>query len=176
VNVELLTADITELDELGLDVQQAFERGCKAIGNRPTRERIAEKPDTEAGVAELVDLFAERSADLHLVRFSFATAAPEYDRSTCAFDAIDARGREIQRDVAPTLRARLRELRTREAELERAVAMRGLDPRTIGPMVPAGEAIDPTKRPGEGPRERRHLTPLPVRRSLLSRLRRRGPR
>lgn len=174
MDVELLTVDFLELEDLGIDVQEAFERGCAAIGNRITRDRITERPNTEAALEELVDLFAERSADLHLVRFSFATAAPEYDLSTRTFDAIDAHGREIQKDVVPSLRAELRRLRTREAELELALTARGLDARTIGPLVPDGDAIDPRERPGEGVRQARYLTPLPVRQSLLSRLLGRG--
>jgi len=170
VKVELLAADRAELEELGIDPQQAFDRGRAAIGNRHTHARLVERPGTEAGVEELADLYAERFADLHLVRFSFAVAAPEYERSRRAFDAVDAHGRAIQRDVAPRLRARLRRLRLREEELELAVAARGLDPGTIGPRVVDGEAIDTTERPGEGARKARSLTPLPPRRSTLARL------
>jgi hypothetical protein len=56
---------------------------------------------------------------------------------------------DLQRDVAPVLRARLRELRAREAMLERLLAERGVDPARIGPTVPSGTAVDPATKPGE---------------------------
>ena len=70
----------------------------------------------------------------------------------------------------PALRERLRRLRVHEAALERKLRERGIDPDTIGPKVPEGEAIDPSPRPGESsPAERRAFPPLPPRRGLLAR-------
>jgi hypothetical protein len=171
MKVELLEADLDELRELEIEPQTAFDRGCAAIGNRRTHDRLHESPST--GLAELVDLFAERAADTRLIRFSYATKNPEYERSAQGYDEIEGVLRELRREVAPRLRARLRELRAREAELERELALRGVDPTTIGPLVPPGTAIDPTPKPGEGPERRRQFPRLPPRKRLIDRLLRR---
>lgn len=170
MKVELLAADVRDLEEFGTRVSDSFDRGCAAIGDRRTHARIEERPHTDEGLAELVDLFAERSADLRLVRFSYATKKAQYARSTQSYDDIEEYLRLVRRDVAPALRARLRELRAREAELEHALAERGIDARAVGPLVPDGSAVDPTPKPGEGPAQRVRLAPLPPKRSLLWRL------
>lgn len=166
MKVELLAEDARELDELGISPREAVARGAHAIGNRVTHDRLS-----GGDLGELVDLFAERSADLHLVRFHYARKAPEYERSAGEYDDTAAYVRRIRLDLAPTLRSRLRELRRREAELEHALVEAGRDPQSIGPLVPKGEAVDPSPKPGEGPEERPKLGPLPPpRRSFLRRL------
>lgn len=166
----MLTADVDELGRLGIQIQEAFDRGRAALGDRVVRQQLGERPGTEAGLAEVRDAFAEAAADLRLIRFAYATKAPVYRRSASEYDALEERSRELRRDVVPQLRARLRELRAREQALERELHARGLEPGAIGPRVAPSEAIDPTPKPGEGAEPLRLPGPLPPRRSLLDRL------
>ena len=175
MKVELLEADLDELGAAGIEPHEAFARGLKALGRRPIHEKPREVPGTAAATAELVHLVAEATADLRLLRFSFATKAGDYHRSRARHDAVDREMADLRRELAPRFRARLRELRLREAELERELRERGVDPSPIGPHVPRGEAVDPTPKPGEGDEERQRLSRLPPRRGLFERLFRRWP-
>jgi len=177
VKVELLQADLDELEPLGIRVEDAFARGSGAVLARTVRDAPTEPPGTERGLAELVDLYAETAADMRLLRFSYALRQPGYRRSRSRYDAVESQLAEASRKLAPSLRARLRHLRGEEARLEAELRALGIDPSLIGPHVPQGRAIDPSVRPGEHRAKRRALAPLPPRRSWLERLRRRaGPR
>jgi hypothetical protein len=170
MRIELLEADLRELANAGIAPDEAFHRGAADLGNRPTHEKPRERAGTPAGVDELIHLSAEAAADMGLLRFAYATKAGDYHRSREHHDAVESTIAELQREVVPVLRARLRELRVREAELEQALRARGVDPAPIGPRVPPGTAIDPTPKPGESGEDRLTLLPLPPRRNLLDRL------
>lgn len=170
MKVDLLASDLDELREEGIDAEQAIRRGLEALGRRPTHERPGERPGTEAGVEELVHLYAEASASMRLLEFAFASESGEFDRSASEYAGVEETLADLRRDVIPVLRARLRELRTEETSLEVELRERGVDPDGIGPRVRPGTALDPSPRPGEGEREPRLLPPLPERRGLLRRV------
>jgi hypothetical protein len=107
---------------------------------------------------------------MRLLQFSFATKAGDYARSRARYDEVEGAMADLQRDVVPVLRARLQELRDREALLERLLAERGVDAARIGPIVRPGTAVDPAPKPGEYDEPMLALRPLPPRRSLLERL------
>ncbi|MGB2952834.1 MAG: hypothetical protein WBB74_05520 [Gaiellaceae bacterium] len=170
MRIELLAADREEFGAAGIEPEDAFRRGVAALGSRPTHGKPREAPGTAAGVEELVHLYAEAAADMRLLRFSFATKAGDYHRSRERYDAVESSMADLKKGKVPALRARLRELRSHEAELERKLRECGRDPGRIGPRVPAETAIDPTPKPGEGDEGRRTLPPLPPRTRLLARL------
>jgi hypothetical protein len=160
--VRLLRTDLDELARLELDPAQALQLGAAALG-----ERAAGRSEN---LSELRHLYAEAAADMRLLQFSFATKAGDYARSRARYDAVEGAMADLQKDVVPLLRARLRELRAREQTLERRLAMRGVDTTSIGPTIPAGLAVDTTPKPGEYDEPMLALRPLPPRRSLLERL------
>jgi hypothetical protein len=161
VIVELLQADLDDLEREGVDVDEAFERGCRAAAERTIHDQPSESPETAAGLAELVDLYAEAAADMRLLRFAYARERPRYLRSRNRYDALEGALNEIRRQVAPGLRARLLALRLEEAELERGLRGHGIDPGEVGPHVEPGRAIETSPRPGEGVLGQRSLPPLP---------------
>jgi len=168
--VRLLRADLDELARLELDPAEALRIGAEALGARPTRDRPRERAGTSEAADELRHLYAEAAADMRLLQFSFATKAGDYARSRARYDAVEGAMADLQKDVVPELRARLRALRAREQTLERRLAMRGVDAASIGPTIPAGMAVDTTLKPGEYDEPMLALRPLPPRRSLLERL------
>jgi len=168
--VRLLRADLDELARLELDPAEALRMGAEALGARPTRDRPRERAGTSEAADELRHLYAEAAADMRLLQFSFATKAGDYARSRARYDAVEGAMADLQKDVVPELRARLRALRAREQTLERRLAMRGVDAASIGPTIPAGMAVDTTLKPGEYDEPMLALRPLPPRRSLLERL------
>jgi hypothetical protein len=171
VNVEVLQSDVEELGLRGPEAQRAFDRGCLAVRERTIRETPTQTPGTREGLAELIDLYAEAEADMRLLRFAYAVHKPDYLRSRDRYDAVDDRIREAGREQVPELRARLRALRRREAELEQELRAQGVDPSSIGPLVPEAEAVDPTPRPGEDGGRRAPFPALPPpRRRWLERL------
>lgn len=170
MKARLLAADLDELEQLGIEPDEALQRARAALGNRPIHDKPRETPGTEAAVEELVHLLAETAADMRLLQFSYTTKARDYQRSRARYDDVEGAMADLRRDVVPQLRARLRELRAREGALERELRERGIDPDRIGPIVPPETAVDPRPRPGEGEPERRTIPPLPPRRSPLERL------
>lgn len=170
MRVAFLAADLEEFERAGIDSGDALARGLAALAGPPAPDRPAEPPGTEAGVRELVHVYAEALAHLRALRFGYVTRSVEYERSRRRYDLVESATADLRREVAPRLRARLRELREHERELEDRLAERGIDPDPIGPCVPEGLAIDPTPRPGEGPVARRTLPPLRPRRRLLRRV------
>ena len=141
-----------------------------SCGARPTHTRPRERPRTEAGVAELVHLYAAAAAELRMLRFSYELRRHEYARSAAEYDGIEAAMAAARRSVVPRLRAQLGELRREEAALEQELRRRGVDPDPIGPRVPEGRALDPTPRPDEGIPQPRRLAPLAPRPPLRDRL------
>ncbi len=170
MKVELLVSDLEELERTGIDPEEAFVRGYRALGARPTHDKLRERPETREGVEELVHLYAEAAADMRLLQFAYTTRAGDYERSRGRYYAVESGMADLQREVAPRLRARLRELHAHEATLERKLRERGIDPDAIGPKVPEGTAIDPTPKPGEGDEPKQTFAPLPPRRTPLQRL------
>jgi hypothetical protein len=168
--VRLLRADLDELARLELAPAEALRIGAEALGARPTHDKPRERAGTTEALEELRHLYAEAVADMRLLQFSFATKAGDYAGSRARYEAVEGAMADLQRDVVPELRARLRELRAREQTLERRLAMRGVNVASIGPTVPAGMAVDTTPKPGEYDEPMLALRPLPPRRSLLARL------
>jgi hypothetical protein len=171
VKVTLLAADLDELARAGTSAGEAFARGSAALGSRPTHDRPAELPGTEAGVRELIHLYAEAYAQMRLLQFAFATKARTYERSKGRYEAVEDELFDARRHVVPSLRRRLAEVREREEALARELEARGVAAGTIGPLVPPERAQETSLRPGEGPVRRKTLAPLPPRPSLLRRLR-----
>jgi len=110
---------------------------------------------------------------MRLLRFAYALSRPGYLRSRNRYDAVDDDVREMSRDVAPALRARLRTLREQESRLEDELRGLGIDVKDIGPQVRPGWAVDPTPRPGEDDPKSLTLPRLPARESRTRRLLRR---
>jgi hypothetical protein len=172
MTVELLREDIAELPA-GRGVEEAAARGLEALGTRPICDRPREAPGSAAAVAELVHLYAAAAAELRMLRFSYGLRKGEYSRSAAEYEELESALAAARRDLVPRLRSRLGDLRGEERRLELALRERGLDPGAIGPLVPDGQALDPTPRPGEGMPQPRRLTPLAPRPGLRDRFRRR---
>lgn len=170
--VELLLEDVSELPA-SATAGDAFARGLEALGARPMHDRPCERPHSAAGVVELTHLYAATAAELRMVRFSYGVRRDEYRRSADEYDGLESALAGARRELVPELRARLGRLRREEEQLERRLRERGVDPRTIGPQVRAGRALDPTPRPGEGIPQPRLLAPLAPRPRLRDRIRRR---
>jgi hypothetical protein len=160
--VHLLEADLDELARLELDPARALGIGVDALDERS-------EGSTES-LEELRHLYADAVAEMRLLQFSFTTKAGEYTRSRARYDAVEGAMAELQRDVVPELRARLRELCAREQALELRLAERGIEPARVGPLVAPGTTVDTTPKPGEYDERMPALLPLPPRRSLLERL------
>ena len=109
--VRLLEADLDDLARLELDPARALRIGDAALGE-------GREGSTES-LEELRHLYADAVAEMRLLQFSFATKAGDYARSRELYDEVEGAMADLQRDVVPVLRARLRELRDREALLER---------------------------------------------------------
>ena len=146
MKVNVLISDTEELERAGISLEEAFGRGYQALAARPTRDKPREKPNTPEGLEELAHLHAEAAADMRLLQFAYTTKAGAYARSRGRYYAVESAMADVQRELVPRLRARLRELRAREATLERELRERGIDANSIGPKVPKGTAIgtDPT--------------------------------
>lgn len=172
MRVSLLGADLEEFEHAGTDVRSAFERGAASLAGRRLHERLTEPSGTEAGLAELVDLYAEASARMHLLQFDYRTREHAYADSKERYDAVDDTLFDLRRHVVPSLRARLAEVRRREAQLVAEAEAQGIAAAEIGPIVPADRAQVTSLRPGEGPSRRRTLTPLAPRPTRIQRLRR----
>lgn len=171
MRTSLLTADLDEFERTGADVGSAFARGARSLGCRQLHERLLESSSTEAGLTELVDLYAEAYARMHLLRFGYMSKAEAYAESKERYDAVDDVLFDLRRHVVPALRTRLAEVRQREAQLVAQAEARGIPTAEIGPIVPADRAQVTSVRPGEGPPQRRTLTPLAPRPTRLQRLR-----
>ena len=78
MRTSLLTADLDEFERTGADVGSAFARGARSLGCRQLHERLLEPFSTEAGLTELVDLYAEAYAQMHLLRFGYMSKAEAY--------------------------------------------------------------------------------------------------
>jgi hypothetical protein len=173
VPVTLLAADLRELAELAIEPEEALRRGAAELGRRPIVERLDTTDRPEESLAQLAHAYAEMTADFRMTRFDYASNAPEFARLAGEYGAIDDELLQLQDEVIPSLKARLRELRTREAELERLLSARGVDAAAIGPSVRLEDAIDTRlesepKAPTLGP-----PAPRPaLRRRLLALLRR----
>lgn len=170
MRLTLLERDVRELSERGVTVDDALQRGLAALGRRPRLERATAAPGSTEAVEELVHLHAEAAADVRMLRFGYATRSEDYEASRRRYDAVEGYLADLRRHVAPALRAQLRELRAREASLEQELRAHGVDPGTVGPIVPEATSVDPSPRPGEGERRRHALRPLPPRRSARERL------
>jgi hypothetical protein len=162
VIVRLLAADLDELRRLELDPARALRIGADARDER--------SDGSTESLEELRDLYADAAAEMRLLQFSFATKAGDYARSRERYDEVEGAMADLQKDVVPEVRARLRELRARERALELRLAERGIDAERIGPFVSPGTAVDTTPKPGEYDERMPALLPLPPRRSLLERL------
>ncbi|MER3410462.1 MAG: hypothetical protein C4306_10320 [Thermoleophilia bacterium] len=170
MRLELLEADVAELQAMGLTPPQALRRGLGALGARPTYERLRETAVTPESLQELVHFYADQAADLRLLRFTYATRMPAFERARRCYEGVEQKTAELRRRVVPELKARLRAVREEEEALERALRERGLDPGRIGPRVPPAQAIDPRPMPWEGDPEPLTLSPPPVRSSLRERV------
>jgi hypothetical protein len=170
MKVELIAADIDYLEELGVTVEQAFRRGLAEIAPRTTRATPVAMIDSTAELSELVHLYADEAAAMRLLQFAFATSAERYTLSARHYEEVEQVMRDLNRDSLPTLRGRLGELRKVEAALEEELRRHGIDPGSIGPLVPFESAIVPTQRPDEGHTKRRLLPPLAPRKSPASRI------
>lgn len=159
MRVPLLVDDLRELAELGLEPGEAARRGRSALGAPPAGERPQERPGSDEGVQELTQLYAEAVAEVRRLRFEVATRSPEYERSRRRRDRVDDSLADVRAKVVPALRARLRELRAEEEQLERELAAQGIDPQTVSPRLPEATSVDPSPRPGEGGYRRR---PIPL--------------
>jgi len=171
MRIELLEADLAELEALGLTPAQALRRGLRALGARPTYERLRQAGISRQSLEELVHFYADQAADLRLLRFAYATRIPEFERSRRRYEVVEQDTAELRRRLVPALKARLRAVRREEEALERALRERGLDPERIGPRVPPEQAIDPRPMPWEGEPAPLTLSPLPARAGLRERLR-----
>lgn len=169
-SVELLRTDLEELSQAGVTPLEAFARGLRELGERPTSVRPKELPGTEAGAAERVHLYLAATAELHMLRFEWAVRRDGFERSRGRYDLVERAMAELRVAVVPPMRATLRELRAREAALESELAERGIDPRDVGPLVPAETAADLETRPGERPSRRLEPLPLQTRRGRSRRL------
>jgi len=170
VKVNVFVTDLEELERAGISPEKAFDRGYQVLAARPTHDKPREKPNTPEGVEEIAHLHAEAAADMRLLQFAYTTKAGAYARSRGRYYAVEEVMADLQRELVPRLRARLRELRGREATLERELGEHGIDANSIGPKVPKATAIDPTPKPGEEDESRRTFAPLPRRRTRLERL------
>ncbi len=170
MELRLLTLDVEELEQLALVPEEAARRGIAVLGSRPTSTQARERPGTEAGARELVHLYAEAAAEMRMLRYAFTTKSRTYNKSRRRYDAVEKAMADVQVEIVPQLRGRLRELRRREATLEEKLKSKAIDAAAIGPQVPAGRAIDPTPKPGETTERSPRLLPLPQRRGRLSRL------
>ena len=171
MKVTLLAADMDELARAGATVASAFRRGSAALGSRIVHDQPTESRSTQAGIEELIHIYAEAYAQMRLLEFSFATKSRGYARSKGRYGAVEDALFDARRHVAPELRRRLGEVRRREEDLVRQLASRGTATDVIGPIVPPERAQETTPRPGEGPVERYTLTPVPPKPTLLERLR-----
>jgi hypothetical protein len=172
MRASLLAVDLEEFERTGVAVGSAFARGARALDRRQLHEHLVEASGTEAGLTELIDLYAQANARMHLLQFDYMTRAGAYAESKERYDAVDDVLFDLRRHVVPALRAHLAETRQREAELVMEAEGRGIATAEIGPIVPPDRAQVTSLRPGEGPLRRRTLTPLSPRPTRLQRLRR----
>jgi len=173
MNVTILEADLDELLDMGATPQQAFARGCAALGNRTFGTTLRMEAETEEGLAELVDFFAEKSADAHSVRFGFTTNAASFEETRNRYEELGRESYRLRMERAPELQQRLLSVRAREEMLERRLAERGVDASQIGPVVPPEEALDPLLGGWDAPPLRLSALPPPEPR-LFQRLLRRA--
>jgi len=116
MNVEFLVDDLEELAEAEIAPRGALLRGLKELGSRSTHAQPQERPDTEAGVRELMHLYAEAAAYMRLMQFAYATSADEYRRSRQRYYRVEGAMADLQREIVPGLRAKLREVGERHRE------------------------------------------------------------
>ncbi len=180
MRIELLEADLAELEALGLTPLQALRRGLRELGRRPTYGRLRETGADRQALEELVHFYAQEVADLRRLRFAYATSDPDFERSRQQHEAVERATAELRRRLLTELRARLETVRREEEALETALRDRGGDPGRIGPHVLPEQAIDLRAMPYHEPRTPLTLSPPPVPSGLLRwlrwRLSRRGGR
>lgn len=89
MKVQLLAADLDELSRAGVTVEAAFQRGSAALGSRLIHDQPTESPGTQAGIEELIHIYAEAYAQMRLLEFSFATKSRDYARSKGRYGAVE---------------------------------------------------------------------------------------